>query len=45
MKDAFVFIKHMRDAINLIQKFTKGYTKEKFFHDEQIHEVLQQEEK
>ena len=40
MKDALVFLKHMRDAASLIQKFTKDYTKEKFFHDELVQSAV-----
>ncbi len=39
-KDPLVFIGHVRDAIQLIEKFTEGHTKEKFLQDELVQSAV-----
>jgi uncharacterized protein with HEPN domain len=40
MKDPVVYIKHVFDSILKIEKFTKGFTKEKFFQDELLQDAV-----
>ena len=39
-KDPLVFLKHMRDAIDLIENFTKKYTKDKFLNDKLVQSAV-----
>ncbi|MEK6900364.1 MAG: DUF86 domain-containing protein [Nanoarchaeota archaeon] len=39
-KDPLVFIGHIKDAIEHIEKFTKEYTKEKFLLDELVQSAV-----
>ncbi|MBU0470234.1 MAG: DUF86 domain-containing protein [Nanoarchaeota archaeon] len=39
-KDPFVFLKHIRDAIDLVDSFTKNYTKTKFLNDKLVQSAV-----
>jgi len=39
-KDYFIFLKHILDSIERIERFTKGVTKEKFFTDEKLQDAV-----
>ncbi|MBI2581954.1 DUF86 domain-containing protein [Candidatus Woesearchaeota archaeon] len=39
-KDPVVFLGHMRDAIESIENFTEGYTKDKFHQDDLVQSAV-----
>lgn len=39
-KDPLVFLNHINDAIDLINKFTEGFTKAKFFADKLVQSAV-----
>ena len=39
-KDSTVFLKHILESINLIQKYTKGFTKKKFKKSRKIQDAV-----
>jgi|SRR3989338_5642060 len=39
-KDPLVFLGHIRDAIDLIEKFTRGYTKDNFLQDQLVQSAV-----